>query len=132
MLLLEAGGSNSLISDLSASERFNVAFSSNSPLNWNYKTIAQHQLSGQEIDYSRGKGLGGSTGINFCGWVVGPRDDYEEWKRLVGDEKFGWTNVRACLDRIENLHAEIPDPKLQKYVNAKTAGNVFLAREIDK
>lgn len=86
--------------------------------------MPQTQLSGQEIDYSRGKGLGGSTAINFCGWVVGSRDDYDEWARLVGDESFGWSNVRKCLDRIETLHAEILDPRLSRFVKPKLDGRI--------
>jgi choline dehydrogenase-like flavoprotein len=124
VLLLEAGGSNESVVGLSAAERFEVAFKPDSPLNWNYKTSPQTQLSGQEIDYSRGKGLGGTTAINFCGWVVGPRDDYDEWGRLVKDESFGWKNAKKCLDRISNMHPEIPDPKLAKYVGPKVEGEI--------
>ncbi|KAN0094090.1 GMC oxidoreductase [Hyaloscypha variabilis] len=121
ILLLEAGGPNDSLDNLSGEDRFGLAFSPGSPLNWGYKTQPQNHLDGQEIDYSRGKGLGGSTAINFCGWVVGPRDDYDEWARLVDDENFGWSNAKACLKRIENLHPEIPNPKLQQYVDAKIA-----------
>ncbi|KUJ16043.1 alcohol oxidase [Mollisia scopiformis] len=131
VLLLEAGGSNDSIQHLPATERFNVAFSPDSPLNWNYKTVLQTQLNGQEIDYSRGKGLGGSTAINFCGWVVGPRDDYDEWAELVEDKSFCWQNAKSCLGRIGHLHSEIPQPKLSKYVCARpedhsTAGPLHL------
>lgn len=38
------------------------------------------------------------------------------------DESFGWSNARECLKLIENLHPEIPDSKLSKYVNAKLEG----------
>jgi choline dehydrogenase-like flavoprotein len=122
VLLLEAGGSNETLEHLPAAERFNIAFSPGSSLNWHYKTIKQQQLRGQEIDYSRGKGLGGSTAINFCAWIVGSRDDYDEWAREVQDSSFGWENVKRCLKRIENLHPEIPDPKLRKYVRANVDG----------
>lgn len=126
VLLLEAGGTNETTEHLSANERFNVAFSPNSPLNWNYKTTPQAHLSNQEIDYSRGKGLGGSTAINFCGWTVGSRDDYDEWAHLVGDESFNWRNAKRCLDKIQNLHPEIPIPALDKYVSAEVKGQRVL------
>ena len=113
---------NDSLGNLSGAERFGIAFAPNSPLNWNYKTAAQQHLRGQEINYSRGKGLGGSTAINFCGWVVGPSDDYEEWARLVEDESFSWRNARRCLDKIENLDPTIPNVKLKKYVDAKVEG----------
>lgn len=119
VLLLEAGGSNKSAADLSGTERFNLAFSPGSPYNWSYQTTPQCQLAGQTIDYSRGKGLGGSTAINFCGWTVGARDDFDEYARLVGDDRFGWENVRKCLQRIERVHLDIPDERLRKYVNAK-------------
>lgn len=122
VLLLEAGGSNDTVEHLSVTERFNIAFSPDSPLNWNYKTIPQTQLNAEETDYSRGKGLGGSTAINFCGWVVGPRGDYDEWARLVKDMSFCWQNAKRCLDRIQNLQPEIPRPELDKYVHPRMEG----------
>lgn len=126
-MLLEAGGANNSLSESSSEERFNLAFQPKSPYNWNYKTTPQHQLAGQAVDYSRGKGLGGSTAINFCGWTVGPRDDFDEYARLVEDDRFGWENVRKCLRRIETLHTEIPDESLRNYVDAKLEGSVLTA-----
>ncbi|KAK8049616.1 hypothetical protein PG994_011346 [Apiospora phragmitis] len=106
VLLLEAGGLNQDAADLTGAERYEVAFREGSPLNWAYKT--EPQWKGQQIDYSRGKGLGGSTAINFCGWVVGSSEDYDEWARLVGDDSFGWKNARRCLQRIEKFHNDVP------------------------
>ena len=45
-------------------------------LNWGYKTTPQEHCNGRELDYSRGKGLGGGTAINFGVYTVGVRDDY--------------------------------------------------------
>jgi choline dehydrogenase-like flavoprotein len=86
--------------------------------------VPQNQLLGQELDQSRGKGLGGTTAINFCGWIVGPRDDYDEWARLVGDDNFGWVNAKKCLDRITRLHPEIPEDmeRMRKYVDPNREG----------
>jgi choline dehydrogenase-like flavoprotein len=36
--------------------------------------------------YSRGKGLGGSSAINFGVYSVGARDDYNEWASAVGTQ----------------------------------------------
>lgn len=105
MLLLEAGGSNRDLADLSAEERFKVAFKPDSPLNWGYKV----EDNGREIDYSRGRGLGGSTAINFCGWVTGPSADYDEWARQVDDPAFNWLNAQRHLASIVSLHPEVPD-----------------------
>lgn len=100
-------------------------------MNWHYKTAPQTHLAGQEIDYSRGKGLGGSTAINFCGWTVGPRDDYDEWANIVGNKRFAWKNVKNVLKRISNLDTRIPDRRLENVISAKiedhsTKGNLNL------
>jgi choline dehydrogenase-like flavoprotein len=132
VLLVEAGGSNDDAAHQSGADRFNAAFAEGSPMNWHYKTTPQTHLEGQEIDYSRGKGLGGSTAINFCAWTVGPRDDYDEWARIVGDERFAWKNVKSVLKRISNLDPSIPDHRLKHVVSPKmeehsTKGNLHLA-----
>jgi choline dehydrogenase-like flavoprotein len=132
VLLVEAGGSNADAAHQSGADRFNAAFADGSPMNWHYKTTPQTHLAGQEIDYSRGKGLGGSTAINFCAWTVGPRDDYDEWARIVGDERYAWKNVQSVLKRISNLDPRIPDQRLKNVVNPKmedhsTKGNLHLA-----
>ncbi|KAH7072667.1 GMC oxidoreductase-domain-containing protein [Paraphoma chrysanthemicola] len=119
VLLIEAGGSNANAAHQSGAERYKAAFAEGSQMNWRYKTTPQLHLDGQEIDYSRGRGLGGSTAINFCGWTVGSRDDYDEWASIVGDERFAWQNVRRVLKKISNLDPRIPDHRLKDVINAK-------------
>jgi choline dehydrogenase-like flavoprotein len=131
VLLLEAGGTNANAAHQSGADRYDAAFADGSPMNWFYKTAPQTQLAGQEIDYSRGKGLGGSTAINFCGWTVGPRDDYDEWAEMVGDERFAWKNVQRVLKKITNLDPRVPDQRLRNVVNPNmedhsTKGNLNL------
>jgi choline dehydrogenase-like flavoprotein len=131
VLLLEAGGSNADAAHQSGADRYNAAFADGSAMNWHYKTAPQTHLAGQEIDYSRGKGLGGSTAINFCGWTVGPRDDYDEWASVVDDKRFAWKNVKRVLKRISSLDPRIPDQRLKNAINAKiedhsTKGNLSL------
>lgn len=75
--------------------------------------------------------MGGSTAINFCGWTVGPRDDYDEWADIVGDKRFAWENVDRVLKRISNLDTRIPNQNLKHRINAQSkdhgnAGNVDL------
>jgi choline dehydrogenase-like flavoprotein len=93
-------------------------------LNWGYKTQPQTQLKGQQIDYSRGKGLGGSSAINFSCWTVGSQDDFEKWAGLVKDEAWEWKNVKERLKRIESYHREVPDG-CEKWVNVKESGTVL-------
>jgi choline dehydrogenase-like flavoprotein len=91
---------------MSGQERYDVAFRPGSAVNWSYKTTPQYE---NEVDYSRGKGLGGSTAINFCGWLVGPSGDWEEWARVVRDEDFGWERVKRWLGSVEALRDDVPE-----------------------
>jgi choline dehydrogenase-like flavoprotein len=77
VLLIEAGGDNKDASYRVPADRFTLAFKE-ATMNWGYKTVPQTHLKGQQIDYSRGKGLGGSTAINFSCWVIGADEDYNE------------------------------------------------------
>ena len=120
VLLVEAGGDNKDASYLVPGDRFNLAFSQ-PQLNWGYKTTPQSHLKGQEIDYSRGKGLGGSTAINFSCWLIGADEDFEEWARKVGDDAWSWKNVKERFKKIERYHVEIPKEH-QRYINPKEQG----------
>lgn len=99
-----------------------VAFDPNSGMNWNYRTEPQNHLTGNVLDYSRGKGLGGSTAINFCAWITGPKDDYEQWASLVGDADFAWANAKKCLDSLVHLHPSIPHEGMKKYLKPRIEG----------
>jgi choline dehydrogenase-like flavoprotein len=86
-------------------------------MNWGYKTTTQPGLDGRELDYSRGKGLGGSSAINFSVFDIGPRDDFEEIARLAGDDSWNWQHAQARFKRLETFHGEVPAP-YEKYVRA--------------
>ncbi|KAK6074514.1 GMC oxidoreductase [Seiridium cupressi] len=75
VLLLKAGGSNDDHSLRVDGQRWQTLLRQG--LNWGYKTVPQEHCANREIDYSRGKGLGGSSAINFGVYTVGARNDYE-------------------------------------------------------
>ncbi|CZT48059.1 related to alcohol oxidase [Rhynchosporium secalis] len=104
VLLVEAGGDNKDAAYLVPADRFNLAFSQ-PQLNWGYKTAPQTHLKGQEIDYSRGKGLGGY-------------EDFDEWAKKVGDDTWKWKKVKERFKKIENYHVDIPREH-QKYISPK-------------
>ena len=64
ILLVEAGGLNDSKSITVDAERWLHRF--NPDQNWGYKTVPQENLDGLIVEYDRGKGIGGSTSINFC------------------------------------------------------------------
>lgn len=113
VLLLEAGGANEDRNLRVDGQRWTTFMNQN--MNWGYKTSPQKHADNRECDYSRGKGLGGSSAINFGVYTIGARDDYEEWARLVGDEAFCWDKIQPRFKKLENFHGEIPAGIDSKY-----------------
>lgn len=119
VLLVEAGGKNDSKAVRVDAERW--LHRMNPAQNWHYKTIPVKGFNGSVIDYDRGKGLGGSTSINFSCWTVGPKDDHDEMARLVDDEEWSWKNAHERYKRIETYHGFPPDvpDNYKKYLDAK-------------
>lgn len=117
MLLLEAGGENKDRNLRVDGQRW-ITFM-NKDMNWGFKTVPQEHCDNRELDYSRGKGLGGSSAINFGVYTVGARDDYEEWARIVGDDSFRWSQMQQRYKQLETFHGEIPSGIDAKYAAPK-------------
>lgn len=88
--------------------------------NWGYKTVPQKYVDNRELDYSRGKGLGGSTIINICAYTVGPKDDYDRWAEEVGDNAFNWENAVRMRKNIESFDRDLSDMN-RKYADPDMA-----------
>ncbi|OJJ33602.1 hypothetical protein ASPWEDRAFT_114784 [Aspergillus wentii DTO 134E9] len=119
VLLLEAEAKNDDKSLRVDGQRWTTFL--NGELNWGYKTTPQEHCNGREIDYSRGKVLGGSSAINFGFYTVGARDDYDQWAAIVGDETFRWDRMKARFKKLENFNGVIPNTKNAKYATPKPA-----------
>ncbi len=98
-MLIEAGGDNKDISLRVTGDRYET-FITKPSLNWGYKTVPQENAKGRQIDYSRGRGLGGSSCINFSCFTRGPRDDFDEWAGLVDDDIWSWEKVERRFKRV--------------------------------
>lgn len=113
VLIIEAGGNNSNHDLRVSGDRWTSRF--NPELNYGYKTIPQKHIDDRVIDYDRGRGLGGSSAINFAVWNIGPKDDHDEIARLTGDDDWKWENARERYKRIESYHGFVPEiPSGQK------------------
>ena len=113
VLLVEAGGDNKDVSYLVPADRFTLAFKEAS-LNWGYKTVPQSHLKSQEIDYSRGKGLGGSTAINFSCWVIGADEVRGQgaFHFILMSIYVSWTSRQSgtleCMNHVSSSHSILP------------------------
>ena len=88
VLLLEAGGSENIISDIP------LAYQAlqGTPVDWQYRTVPQEAscfgLREKRSKWPRGKVLGGSSTINAMIYTRGARSDYDNWVR---DGAIGWS-----------------------------------------
>jgi len=99
VLLVEAGGSdrNPLFSiPLLAG----VAYW-HKPTNWSYRTTPQTHLDGREIEWPRGKVLGGSSTINGMMYMRGNASDYDQWAQ-TGLTGWGYDDVLPYFRRSED------------------------------
>ncbi|OOQ83300.1 putative glucose-methanol-choline (gmc) oxidoreductase [Penicillium brasilianum] len=117
VLLLEAGDHNE-DRDLRVDGQRWITFQ-NQAMNWGYKTAPQSDCNDREIDYSRGRCIGGSSAINFGVYSVGARDDYQEWARITGDDSYAWNNIQRRFKELETFHGKIPDGVSKKYADPR-------------
>ncbi|KAL4744564.1 hypothetical protein BDW72DRAFT_212386 [Aspergillus terricola var. indicus] len=89
-------------------------------INWGYKTTPQEHCNGREIDYSRGKVLGGGSAINFGIYTVGAKDDYDAWAEIVGDDLFNWENMKGRFKAIESFDTAIKNEAYRSFAAPKS------------
>ena len=102
VLLIEAGGPNTDLKHQSFGTRY-WTLATAPGYDWDYKTVPQEHLQGRKIGYSRGKGMGGSSAINFCVFTRGPKADYDQWAHDVDDEAWSWEHA---LERFKKVFLE--------------------------
>lgn len=73
-------------------------------LDHGYVSETEPSLDGRQIAYTRGKGLGGSSILNFGVYLYGSGEDYNRWADLVGDESWKWESVQKSYREIENYN----------------------------
>ncbi|QRD92993.1 glucose dehydrogenase [Aspergillus flavus] len=114
VLLLEAGKHNDSEDLMVDGQRW--ATLQQPGMNWGYTTVSQEYCNGRQLDYSRGRGLGGSTAINFGFWTVGCRGDYDRWADLVDDPRFDWVHMQARFKALESFQTEDAEASYGDYV----------------
>ncbi|KAK7424641.1 hypothetical protein QQZ08_008524 [Neonectria magnoliae] len=119
VLLLEGGGDNDDVNQRVIGNQF-VQFL-NPDQTFPYESNPQEHLAGRKIGLTRGKGLGGSTAVNFTAWTIGPRDDWKTMAELTGDPAWGWKHALRRFRQLETYHDEVPEvPKgMKKYLDPR-------------
>ncbi|KAH9054134.1 aryl-alcohol-oxidase from pleurotus Eryingii [Lactarius vividus] len=102
VLVIEAGPSDVGIEAVQI-PFFCVSLSPNTPLDWNYTTVAQAGLGGRTVLYPRGRLVGGSSSINYMFWNTGTVDDFNRLADVTGDPSWDWEHVHPLIKKIEKL-----------------------------
>ncbi|MBM2321219.1 MULTISPECIES: GMC family oxidoreductase [Marivita] len=99
VVLLEAGGR-----DLNPWIHIPVGYFKtmhNRSVDWCYRTEPDPGLNGRQLDWPRGKVLGGSSSLNGLLYVRGQPQDYDRWAQM-GNPGWGWDDVLPLFKRSEN------------------------------
>lgn len=73
----------------------------NPSVDWCYRTEPDPGLNGRQLDWPRGKVLGGSSSLNGLLYVRGQPEDYDRWQQM-GNPGWGWDDVLPLFKRSEH------------------------------
>ncbi|KAH9929344.1 GMC oxidoreductase [Fomitopsis serialis] len=102
VLVLEAGGANLDEPGICECTRKYLIYTSQ---------IKQKELGDADWFWFRGKGLGGSSGINFMCWTKPPREEIDEFEKL-GNPGWNWQNYERYVAKTEGFVA--PSEEVRK------------------
>lgn len=121
VLLLEAGDQETFLSDVPLT----AAVTQMTRYNWGYKADptpnACQGLKGGVCNWPKGRGVGGTSLINFMLYTRGHRKDYDHWSRL-GNSGWSYEEILPYFKKSE--HMEIEDLRKSKYHGTKGPLNV--------
>lgn len=100
--LLEGGGDINKPEYRRTAERY---FTVAQPgLDYGYVSTPQEHARGREVPQARGKGLGGSSAVNFQVWSLGARAEFDAWAEAAGDEVWGFESV---VERVKQVCEDV-------------------------
>ncbi|KAI0650509.1 GMC oxidoreductase [Trametes meyenii] len=86
---------------------------------WDHQTIKQKTTGGNAHSWARGKGLGGSSAINFLCWIKPAAAEIDDFERL-GNPGWNWKNFEKYIHRTEGYFP--PSEETQKNLSMKFEG----------
>jgi choline dehydrogenase-like flavoprotein len=108
ILVIEAGG---IFNGLSSAVPIMSTLMQGSKMDWSLKSVPQKYssrgLSDARQSIPRGKGLGGSSQLNYLLHFNGVKKDFDEWERL-GADGWNYSNLQYFLNRHETDAIECP------------------------
>ncbi|KAJ7780128.1 GMC oxidoreductase [Mycena maculata] len=102
VVVIEAGEANVGDPKILIPAQFGHTFT-NPKYDWAFPTVKQKFANDRELIWSRGKGLGGSSGLNFYAWVKPPAKDVDAFEKL-GNPGWNWNEYMKYSQRSETFH----------------------------
>ncbi|OCH90043.1 GMC oxidoreductase [Obba rivulosa] len=69
---------------------------------WGFETTPQKAMNDSVIPWNRGKGLGGTSAMNFWAWCKPPAQDVDAWETL-GNPGWNWESYQKYVLRAEQF-----------------------------
>ncbi|KAI9442041.1 alcohol oxidase [Lactarius psammicola] len=101
VLVIEAGSPNLNDPAILTTAKFGSQFG-NPQYDWGFKTVPQANANGKVAYWARGKGLGGSSGINFFQYHLPSRADIDAFEKL-GNKGWNWETLKAYYKKAERF-----------------------------
>ncbi|XP_071036164.1 alcohol dehydrogenase [acceptor] [Parasteatoda tepidariorum] len=101
VLLLEAGSTPPILTEIPAVERFFVHTS----IDWDFESVAQNRsgsnLNGRKVKYASGKVVGGSSVLNDVQFSRGNPQNYDDWESM-GAKGWNYKEVYEYFIKLED------------------------------
>ncbi|CAL1705803.1 unnamed protein product [Somion occarium] len=95
----------------------------NPEYDWGFQSVPQPCSKDQRLFQFRGKGLGGSSGINCLAWLKPHRGDIDAFEKL-GNPGWNWENFQRYSNKAETVHAPVPPTRVyQPTYNPEDVGH---------
>ncbi|KZV62950.1 GMC oxidoreductase [Peniophora sp. CONT] len=101
VLVLEAGEPN-LSDPMILTPSRTVLNMGSKQYDWDYRTIPQAGLKGLPMVWPRGKGLGGSSALNFMAFHLPAQSDLDAFEKL-GNKGWNWNLLRPYYKKVEKF-----------------------------
>ncbi|KAF2119576.1 GMC oxidoreductase-domain-containing protein [Lophiotrema nucula] len=100
ILVLEAGPDNADLENVHMAGGWSNMFDSET--DWNIETEPMKAVDNRQVKCSRGRFLGGSSGVNGTLCIRGTKQDYDDWglEEWTGDKMFGY------MQKAETFHGK--------------------------
>ncbi|KAJ5523676.1 glucose-methanol-choline oxidoreductase, partial [Penicillium frequentans] len=131
VLLVEAGRDSELEPDVLVPGKYVKQLQEDKEGLWELATVSQRELDDRKLVFLRGRQLGGSSAVNYMALARGPKDDYDQWSQITGDEGWKWENILPMMKDLEDFDFTLPEG-MDKFARPLPANHDRLNSDLEK